>query len=65
MTLDRRTFLMGTGAAAAGVALGGPFQGLLARAAGAKGSLASPGREPRQDVAGGAPATLARAQRPR
>jgi uncharacterized protein len=37
MALDRRTFLRGGTAAAAGVALGGPFQGFLARAAGAAG----------------------------
>ena len=37
MALDRRTFLRGGTAAAAGIALGGPFQGFLARAAGAAG----------------------------
>lgn len=37
MALDRRTFLRGGTAAAAGLALGGPFQGFLARAAGAAG----------------------------
>ena len=37
MTLDRRSFLKGSTAAAVGVALGGPFQGYLARAAGATG----------------------------
>ncbi len=37
MALDRRSFLKGTSAAAAGVALGGPFQGFLARAASAAG----------------------------
>ena len=39
MALDRRTFLKGGGAAAAGLALGGPLQGFLARAAGAAGPL--------------------------
>ena len=37
MTLDRRTFLKGGSAAAAGIAWAGPFQGFLARAAGAAG----------------------------
>ena len=37
MALDRRSFLKGTSAAAAGVAFGGPFQGFLARAASAAG----------------------------
>ena len=37
MTVDRRTFLKGGTAAAAGLALGGPFQGFVARAAGAAG----------------------------
>ncbi len=34
MAVDRRTFLKGGTAAVAGVALGGPFQGFLAHAAG-------------------------------
>ena len=42
MALDRRTFLKGGTAAAAGVALGGPFQGFLARAAGAAGPTIAP-----------------------
>ncbi len=42
MALDRRTFLKGGTAAAAGVALGGPFQGFLARAAGAAGPSITP-----------------------
>jgi uncharacterized protein len=37
MGVDRRTFLKGTTAVAAGAALGGPFQGFLARTAGAIG----------------------------
>jgi secreted PhoX family phosphatase len=37
MGLDRRTFLRGGTAAAAGLALAGPFEGFLARAAGAAG----------------------------
>src|SRR3954453_15658491 len=35
MALDRRSFLKGTGAAAAGVVLAGPFEGFLARTASA------------------------------
>jgi uncharacterized protein len=41
--MDRRSFLKGTTAAAAGAALSGPFQGFLARAAGAEGpAIAQP-----------------------
>ena len=43
MTLDRRTFLRGGAAAAAGLALGGgPFQAYVARAAGVRGRTITP-----------------------
>lgn len=49
--VDRRTFLKGTTAIAAGAALGGPFQGFLARAAAAAGpSPASPTLVPVKDL---------------
>ena len=48
MALDRRTFLKGGTAAAAGVAFAGPFEGFLARAAGA---AAPPGPQPLAPVA--------------
>jgi uncharacterized protein len=52
--VDRRTFLKGTTALAAGAALGGPFQGFLARTAGAVGpSAASPTLTPVADLRDG------------
>jgi uncharacterized protein len=50
MALDRRTFLRAGTATAAGVALGGPFQGFLARAAGAVGRQGAPALVPTRDL---------------
>ena len=50
MALDRRTFLRAGTATAAGVALGGPFQGFLARAAGAVGRQVAPALVPTRDL---------------
>jgi secreted PhoX family phosphatase len=53
MALDRRSFLKGGTAAAAGLALGGPFQGFLARAAGAAPTITAPLPVPTADLRGG------------
>jgi uncharacterized protein len=51
MAVDRRTFLKAGSATAAGVALGGPFQGFLARVAGAAPPLPAPSLAPVADLA--------------
>jgi secreted PhoX family phosphatase len=57
MAVDRRTFLKGSTAVAAGVVIGGPFQGFVARAAGSGGvghKIAAPPLAPTADLRDGA-----------